>query len=255
VSPDTRDAANPASHSISGPLFNLITTDRRCNIAPAAIELISNPVGTPPYAGGQHETVPGGVDGSQRVSDTSSHESKPKEPWRILDTRSGIYTEDGSEFGTIDYETGLLLHYRYNVAPWIDVGDPESSFGTKVMLEAKEHRPLLEAVLALAACHRSLISLNSTAGIEMGLRHTIDAENDLQIVEQHISRITRTLLMIRNLFSSSLQHWRNILSRHLSQDKIALPDTGRKCDYDGPIFWFYFKIGEYSSEPPVQEYC
>jgi hypothetical protein len=253
VPPDTRDAASPASHSIPGPLFNLIPSDRRYNIAPAPVELISNPIGTPPYAAGQHEAVL--VDSSQRISDTSRHESRPKDPWRILDTRSGIYTEDGSESGTIDYETGLLLHYRYNVAPWIDVGDPESSFGTTVMLEAKEHRSLLEAVLALAACHRSLISLNSTDDIEMGLRHTIDAENGLQIVEEHISRITRTLLMIRDLFSSSLQHWRDILSRHLSRDKIALPDTGGKCDYDGPIFWLYFKIGEYSPEPPAQEYC
>ncbi|KAG0652305.1 hypothetical protein D0Z07_1205 [Hyphodiscus hymeniophilus] len=59
-------------------------------------------------------------------------------------------------------ETDLLRHYRYNISPGIDIGNPESPFGIKIMLAAREHKPVFASILALAAHHKYLIFLQQT---------------------------------------------------------------------------------------------
>ncbi|KFZ25282.1 hypothetical protein V502_00242 [Pseudogymnoascus sp. VKM F-4520 (FW-2644)] len=83
-------------------------------------------------------------------------------------------------------ETGLLRHFRYNLAPWIDVGDPECFFGIKVMLLAAANRSLLAALLALAARHRSLIyPQQNSDDLESSLKFREEAERGLVFEDDH----------------------------------------------------------------------
>ncbi|KAL5352800.1 hypothetical protein ACLOAV_002748 [Pseudogymnoascus australis] len=87
-------------------------------------------------------------------------------------------------------ETGLLRHFRYNLAPWIDVGDPGCFFGIKVMLLATANRSLLAALLALAARHRSLIYPPQNSGdLESSLKFREEAERGLVFEDDHILEI------------------------------------------------------------------
>lgn len=157
---------------------------------------------------------------------------------------------DGPESAIIHHETSLLRYYRYNVAPWIDVGDPESSFGIKVMLEAKEHRTLLDAILALSSYHRSLTSAQSGGDLESARRFGQEAENGLRIAKDNISRIANTLFMLRDIFSSSPHRWRDVLSRHLRSSSLFSAPASLNDHSDEALFWVYFRIGENTLSMP-----
>ena len=130
------------------------------------------------------------------------------------------------------------------MAPWIDVGDPESSFGTMVMLEAKEYRSLLDAILALAACHRSLTSPPSSTDIESARRYGYSAETGLRIAREHVNRVGTSLLILRDVLSSSPQHWRDLLSHPKSGLKSFSAKAELNGHLDEPLFWLYFRLGE-----------
>lgn len=151
------------------------------------------------------------------------------------------------------HETGLLCHFRYNVAPWIDIGDPESSFGIKVMLAAKESRPLFAAILALAASQRSLMySQQSTNEPESTLRYKQEVENRLRLADDRVSRVGSALLMLVDFFSSSPLQWRTLLL-HQMDISAALPSLAAvEEDLNEPLFWIYFRIGK-SPYYPIPE--
>jgi len=121
---------------------------------------------------------------------------------------SNNYPPVEQEASIICHETSLLRHYRYKVAPWIDIGDPASSFGTKVLLEAKEYQPLFEAILALAACHRSLIFPQSSNFLENTPSHGQESEEEPLANKHDMGRVRSVLLMLRDFFSSSPRSWR-----------------------------------------------
>ncbi|KAI5462352.1 hypothetical protein BGZ63DRAFT_423615 [Mariannaea sp. PMI_226] len=50
-----------------------------------------------------------------------------------------------------DREVQLLRHYRYNIAPWLDIGDPEQTFGLVIPPISIESMPVLNSLLALAS--------------------------------------------------------------------------------------------------------
>lgn len=50
-----------------------------------------------------------------------------------------------------DRAVQLLRHYRYNIAPWLDIGDTAQSFGLAVPRIAVDSPPVLDALLALSA--------------------------------------------------------------------------------------------------------
>jgi hypothetical protein len=154
------------------------------------------------------------------------------------------YLAGRPEATEIDYETGLLRHYRYNVAPWIDIGDPECSFGIKVMLGAKEHRSLFEAILALAACHRSLTYSPGSSDLESAIRYRREAENGLTLANEHIRRAGTIILMLGDFFSSCPHEWRGLLFQHLSTSGVLSSLAGLMEHLDEPLFWLYLRIGE-----------
>ena len=148
------------------------------------------------------------------------------------------------EASIICHETSLLRHYRYKVAPWIDIGDPASSFGTKVLLEAKEYQPLFEAILTLAACHRSLIFPQNSNFLENTPSHGQESEEEPLANKHDMGRVRSVLLMLRDFFSSSPRRWRDLLSHHLRSSGDFLGNINPKTHLDAPLLWLYFRIGE-----------
>jgi hypothetical protein len=148
-----------------------------------------------------------------------------------------------------DQETGLLRHFRYNLAPWIDVGDPESFFGIKIMLLARSNRPLLAALLALAARHRSLIYRQQNIDdLESSLKFREEAERGLVLEDDHVSRVKKVLLLLEVLFCSSPLQWRT-LKFHQMGIPGGLTSLGAPGgELSEPLFWLQFKIGIYAPE-------
>ncbi|KFY03134.1 hypothetical protein V490_00281 [Pseudogymnoascus sp. VKM F-3557] len=142
-----------------------------------------------------------------------------------------------------DQEIGLLRHFRYNLAPWIDVGDPESFVGIKTMLLARANRSLLAALLALAARHRSLINHQENSDdLKSSLKFREEAERGLMFEDDHISHIIRVLLILEVLFCSSPLHWRALPFHQMGipGDLASLSAPGGElCE---PLFWLQFKI-------------
>lgn len=154
------------------------------------------------------------------------------------------YLADRPEAAEIHPETILLRHYRYNMAPWIDIGDPQSSFGINIMLGAKENRSLFQAILALAAWHRSVCLSKYSNDLEDALRYRKEAEDGLALEEVHIRRAGSILLMLGDLFSSYPPQWRSVLFNHLDSSGVLSSLAGLGEHLDEALFWLYFRIGK-----------
>jgi hypothetical protein len=154
-----------------------------------------------------------------------------------------IYRSPG--VSKIQYETGLLRHYRYNVAPWIDIGDPESFFGIKLMIVAKGNRALFAAIYSLAACHRSLIEPEKKhVDLENALQYRHEAENGTIDAEDQLGRAGSALLMLGEFFSTSLGQWRAVISHHAGPSIAVTYPQVLKDDLYEPLFSLYFRIGK-----------
>jgi hypothetical protein len=155
------------------------------------------------------------------------------------------YSAERQEAAGSHQETGLLRHYRYKIAPWIDIGNPESPFGIKIMLAAREHKPLFASILALAARHESLILFRQTTNdIDHALEHHQRAEEGLNVAEDHIKRAGSLLLILGDFLSSSPQRWRAMLLHHLGNPGALSSLEGLRHELDEHFFWLFFRIGE-----------
>lgn len=152
------------------------------------------------------------------------------------------YLGDGPETDIIHHETSLLRHYRYNVAPWIDVGDPESSFGIKVMLEAREDQSLFKIILALAASHRSSVTSQIRSDLGDSRKYAREAECSLPNSKGYIRLTVNILFMLRDFFLSSPHSWRDLLSHLVVSDTITTI-TNLTEHLNQPLFFLYFRIG------------
>lgn len=142
-------------------------------------------------------------------------------------------------------ETALLRHFRYNIAPWIDVGDPECPFGIKAMLLARERRPFLAVILALAARHKALVcSPQESDELESAVKFRQEAEHGFVFEEDHITPIARALLMLEEFLCSSPLQWKNLLlyEMDIQEDLASLSD---EANLARPLLWLYFRIGTY----------
>lgn len=149
----------------------------------------------------------------------------------------------GRDTFTSDKETALLRHFRYHLSPWLDVGNPESPFGIKIMLLAKAKRPLQSAILALAAHHRALIDRwHRSKDLESSVIFRQDAEQGLEFEEILINRVGRAFLMLEDFLCLTPFQWRKLL---LQQKGIYESFASFAADdkVSEPLFWLYFKIG------------
>lgn len=141
-------------------------------------------------------------------------------------------------------ETMLLRHFRYNLSPWIDVGDPEFSFGIKIMLLSKVSRALFAAILTLAARHKSLVYLEQDSdNLKSSLKYREEAEQGLTFEETFVNRTGKILLMLGDFLSSSPLQWRDMLYHH-----IGIPDNLESLaaleeESSQSLFWLYFRFG------------
>ncbi|OBT71218.1 hypothetical protein VF21_09873 [Pseudogymnoascus sp. 05NY08] len=240
-----------AQGSVVGPAPQQGNNSRATSIAP--IDVTSNPVRSPLVHSDSLEQSIQLNTLNQLISD-----SRRVLTCRTLD-KSRNRTDSESTFShrLVDrqeqtngvQETGLLRHFRYNLAPWIDVGDPGSFFGIKVMLLATANKSLLAALLALAARHRSLIyPQQNSDDHESSLKFREEAERGLVFEDDHIGHIIRVLLILEVLFCSSPLQWMT-----LQFHQMGIPDGLTSLAAPGgelsePLFWLQFKIGIYEPE-------
>lgn len=143
---------------------------------------------------------------------------------------------------TSDTEIALLRHFRYHLSPWLDVGNPESPFGTKVLLLAKASRPLLAVILAFAAHHRALVdSRYRTKDLEDSLIFRQIAEQSLESEEDLIQRVARVLFMLEDVSCVSPTQWRELL--HQSCLDGSFTSFAAREELSEPILWQYFVTG------------
>ncbi|KAF4167393.1 hypothetical protein CNMCM6936_005350 [Aspergillus lentulus] len=154
-----------------------------------------------------------------------------------------------------DPETGLLRHYCYALAPWIDVGDPSRAFGLEFLILGRRVRPLLAAILALAAGQRSLVvPRNAADDLARSLRFREEAKNGLPLQDNTIQRIGNVFFMLHDFFSSRPSQWKTLVTGHITASGglgcLAASDGG----LNEPSFWVTLRIdlaaSIISSEPP-----
>ncbi|KAL7817881.1 hypothetical protein V8C26DRAFT_65165 [Trichoderma gracile] len=100
-------------------------------------------------------------------------------------------------------ETAALLHFRYNLAPWIEAGDLGSSFGTEVMLLAQKRRSIMSAISSAASSQMARSSA-ANGGLVMA-RPTPDPSFDLE--EPRVRRIGLALLAVGEVFTLNPSEW------------------------------------------------
>lgn len=143
-----------------------------------------------------------------------------------------------------EQEAELLRQYRYRVAPWIDVGDPKSTFGIELLLETKRSRLLLETMLALTvqknSNDRPKIARQLTESGFVSLR---GGENVLDASFGPVQRAVSVLSMLQDLITSEPRQWRLLMMSHkLNYDSAQL--NGFHTSLDEAILWVYFKVGK-----------
>ncbi|KAE8378296.1 hypothetical protein BDV26DRAFT_281209 [Aspergillus bertholletiae] len=124
-------------------------------------------------------------------------------------------------------EVGLLRYFRYYLAPWIDVGDPECGFEIQALLLAKTERPLLAAILALALTHSSLQRHSDDIGMSAVFQE--EAESGLAHADDPIKSMGHALLMLQEFFFFRPRQWRDFLrarTRRLSSFDFATTPQG-----------------------------
>ncbi|OGM49594.1 hypothetical protein ABOM_001638 [Aspergillus bombycis] len=124
-------------------------------------------------------------------------------------------------------EIGLLRYFRYHLAPWIDIGDPDCGFEIQALLLAKTERPLLAAIMALALTHSSLQRHGNAIGVSATLQD--EAERGLALADDPIKSMGLALLMLHDFFLSHPRQWRDFLrarTRGLSSLDFASTPQG-----------------------------
>ena len=157
-------------------------------------------------------------------------------------------------------EAELLRNYRYFIAPRIDIGDPKSTFGIKLMLEARRSSYLLRAILSLTRQQRSACC-NGNAQSPKGacVSGLSEVEDALRFPSNSMNRAVSVLSMLEDLIRSEPRQWRQLIISH-KQKSDNVPFNGFDRSMDGPIFWVYFRVGKKtlaftSSYAPFQAYA
>lgn len=103
-------------------------------------------------------------------------------------------------------EAATLLHFRYNLAPWVEAGDIGSSFGTEVMLLAQKRRSIMAAISSAASSQ--MAGSNAVNGGSIMARRAPDPSFDLE--EPWVRRIGRALLALSEVFTLNPSQWRRL---------------------------------------------
>ncbi|KAI0378573.1 hypothetical protein F5Y04DRAFT_147383 [Hypomontagnella monticulosa] len=115
-------------------------------------------------------------------------------------------------------DAGLLLHFRYNLVPWIDAGNLDSRFSARIMQLADRKAPLSEAIIMLAL--RQLGPDNSTSETSIAercllLRQKVKVE--LAHEDSPTTAIGEMLLVLEEFFGLCPVEWSQLRFPRLSQ--------------------------------------
>lgn len=142
---------------------------------------------------------------------------------------------------SVKNETAALLHFQYNLAPWIEAGHLASSFGTEIMLLAQRRRPVSTAI-SLAASHQ-LARSDPTYGSSAALQQ--ETENALALEEPRVRRIGYALLAVGQVFNTSPSRWRKLA---FFQSDESTRNTNDFSGFGEPLetlLRFHSRLGEY----------
>ncbi|KAL4896077.1 hypothetical protein BDV59DRAFT_191336 [Aspergillus ambiguus] len=140
-------------------------------------------------------------------------------------------------------EIELLRHFRYHVAPWIDIGDPDCALGVKVLLLSRTNRPLQTAILALSSKQRALLTQSpNNEDFHNSLRYRQEAGDILALQPDLICHAGQALLLLRDLLSSGLRQWRSLLAPHVERVGSLASSAALSEPLYEALFWFHFRF-------------
>ncbi|KAK6453496.1 hypothetical protein FP744_10009748 [Trichoderma asperellum] len=139
---------------------------------------------------------------------SSSSQSKTASPFAASHLPQSEWKDyfSPTHAASIKNETAALLHFQYNLAPWIEAGDLGSAFGTEIMLLAQRRRPVSSAI-SLAASSQ-LAKSSSTYGDSTLLQQ--ETENALALEEPRVRRVGHALIAVGEVFNLSPSRWRTL---------------------------------------------
>lgn len=136
--------------------------------------------------------------------------------------------------------TALLCHFRYNLAPWLDINDYTAFFGVKLFLLARETRAVMGAILSIATRHLYLKDKSNagTSNLECCLRYRHEAESRAFHETRSIQQLVRMLLLLESFLRSNPRQWRDVVHEAVSPSGSATFDV-----VEDPLRWACFRIG------------
>lgn len=146
----------------------------------------------------------------------------------------------GSHSSTATRETALLCHFRYKIAPWLDVDDCGAFFGVKLFLLARRTRAVMAAILSIAARHLYLTN-NSNVGspeLECCLSYRQEAESTVFNETTSIQQLVKILLLLESFLNSKLQKWKDVVRQVVSPSDSTVFDV-----VEEPLRRVCFRIG------------
>ena len=140
-------------------------------------------------------------------------------------------------------EFRLLRQYRYEIAPWLDIGDPDSCFGITVLLAAKDSESLHNTVLALASRREALLREDDLS-MRRSSHYRQMADGTLGSEKSCVSRISTFLLWVGDILASQPQYWKSLAFQDLTMMDSPITDPLQRQMEDA-MFWLRLRIGEH----------
>ncbi|KAM5351784.1 hypothetical protein ACJ41O_004507 [Fusarium nematophilum] len=103
-----------------------------------------------------------------------------------------------------DRAVELLRHYRYNIAPWLDIGDTEQTFGLLVPRVAMDSIPLLDSLLSL-----SLTTLGSQVELDFTEQSILPADPNNSSIDILRNALTFAFISLRRHFITPPTSWQS----------------------------------------------
>lgn len=149
------------------------------------------------------------------------------------------------------HETDLLRHFRYQIGPWLDVGDPDCAFGIQVLLLSRSNRPLQAAILALSASQRCYLPQPRDGDIQSATSFRKEAEEGLENQPELVKRAGRILLLLQDLLPVGFHRWRS----HIEAASGSFAQTMPTGELGEAVFWLHFRLGKSEHNTRFYEIC
>ncbi|KAF7712606.1 Fungal Zn(2)-Cys(6) binuclear cluster domain-containing protein [Penicillium ucsense] len=154
-----------------------------------------------------------------------------------------LLTQRTTTLSVTNHETDLLRHFRYQICPWLDVGDPEGALGIQALLLSRTNRPLQAAVLALSSNQRVLTAMpTQIEDHDNSVQFRSEAEETLAFEPELARSAGRTLLLFQDLLQYGIQQWRDLLAAQFENFSFSLHPIVMQDELGEAIFWFQFRL-------------